>query len=65
MAKKIWSKLPKADKKHLKEGGIRYKWQFVNQIKFMKELIKKYPEQHQPYCWECRMIAKKLGMWED
>ena len=61
--KKLWSKLPKKDKKHLREMNIRTKWDFERQVKFMKEEIKKEPDTRF-FCWECREIADKLGMWE-
>ena len=34
---KTWSKLSKKDKKHLREMNIRYKWQFEDQVKFLKK----------------------------
>jgi hypothetical protein len=60
--KKIWSKLPKKDKKHLRENKILYKWQFEEQIKHIKKLQNEgeYP---MFVCYDCITIAKKLGMW--
>jgi len=65
MDKKVkWSKLPKKDKKHLRENNILYKWQFEEQVQHMKKLIKEINDRA-IVCWECIKIAKKLGMWED
>jgi len=57
---KTWSKLSKKDKKHLREMNIRYKWQFENQVKFLKKEQKK---RNRVMCWECMQIAEKIGMW--
>ena len=59
----VWSKLPKKDKKHLRESNILYKWQFEQQVKFMKERQEENPDRHNVVCWECRKIADKLGLW--
>jgi len=60
--KKTWSKLSKADKKHLRDNKIYTKWQFEEQIEFMKKEMKKQSK-HPIICWDCIKIAKKLGMW--
>jgi len=57
-----WSKLPKRDKKHLKENGILTMTDFVEQVKFLKEMRLKYPSTSP--CYECERIARKLGIWE-
>jgi hypothetical protein len=63
MPKKTWSTLSKADKKHLREMKIFYKWQFEDQIKFLKKQIRLHP-QERFFCYECRRIAEKIGLWE-
>ena len=62
MKKMVWSKLPKKDKKHLRESKIIYKWQFEKQVKFLKSEMKKHP-QNRFVCYDCIRIAKKIGMW--
>lgn len=61
--KKLWSKLPKKDKKHLRSMSIFTKWQFEEQIKHMKKHCKEQPDYPMGICWECRTIADKLGLW--
>ena len=60
---KTWSKLPKKDKKHLRENGIYTKHQFEKQVEFMKQIAKKEGTIRST-CDECRHIAHKLGMWK-
>lgn len=56
------SKLNKKERAHLRENKIRYKYQMEEQVKFLKEEQKKDPIKRF-FCWECRDIAVKLGMW--
>ena len=56
--------LTKKEQKHLRDMGIHTKYQFQNQVKYLKEEKEKYPEY--PYhCYDCVHIAKKLGMWQE
>ena len=61
---KKWSTLSKKDKKHLRESNIKTKWQFEEQVKFMKNEFKKHP-QERIICYDCKNIAIKLKMWDD
>ncbi|MCK4545370.1 hypothetical protein KAU43_07515 [candidate division WOR-3 bacterium] len=69
MAKgKTWKdKLTKKERKHLSDSGIRTKTQMEVQVVFLKnyeEENKDNPKRALLYpCWECKQIAKKLGMW--
>lgn len=70
MAKKgkTWrDPLTKKEKKHLTENGIRTKTQMEGQVVFLKNWEvenKDNPNRAILYpCWECKSIAKKLGMW--
>jgi len=56
-------KLTKKQLKHLKESNITLKWQLLEQKKYMKEMMEKYPGT-QP-CWECKEILMKLSLWDD
>lgn len=56
-----FSKLPKKDKKHLRENKISTKQQLFDQIKFLKEEKAKRGSMRFP-CWECWQIGKKLGL---
>lgn len=63
MKKMVWSRLSKKNKKHLRDNKIFYLWQFEKQIKFMKKQQLKHTEHPMGYCWECMVIADKLGLW--
>ena len=62
MKKMLWSKLPKKDKKHLRENKIFTKYLFEQQILYLKSVKAEHPISS---CYECIQIAKKLGMWEN
>ena len=57
-----WNKLPKRDKEHLKENGIRTKAEFCQQVAFLKKCIMDFPNTNP--CRECEMIVRKLGIWD-
>ena len=56
--------LNKTEQKHLRENKIDTKYQFEEQVKFLKETREKEPDRAFP-CYDCLHIAKKLGMWEE
>lgn len=53
--------LTKKDQKHLRENKIFTKYQFEEQIKFLKSEMKK--RENRTICYDCLHIAKKLNMW--
>lgn len=55
--------LTKKEQKHLREMKVDTIYKFHNQIKFLKEEIKKEPDR--VLCFDCIHIAKKLGMWDE
>ena len=55
-------KLNKTDRKHLREMKINTKWQFTEQVAFLKKERTEHPDRPYP-CYDCIRIAKKLGMW--
>jgi len=61
--KMIWSKLPKKDKKHLRENNIYTKYQFEKQVEFMKK-ERDTPNSNPILCWDCIHIAVKIGLWQ-
>lgn len=54
-------KLNKKEKAHLRKWA-RTKADFKRQVDHMKKEMEKDPNSR-IICWDCRMIAEKLGMW--
>lgn len=58
-----WKKrLNKKERKHLTENKILYKYQLIDQKKFIKNEMKK--ENTFFVCRDCINILKKLDLWE-
>ena len=62
-------KLTKKEKKHLKESGITTLKVFKSNREFQKEALVKNIQDRKEYmpglmepCWECKMIARRLGL---
>ena len=59
--RKTWNGiLNKKEREHLRENKIRYKYQMIEQVRFLKENDRTGIH----FCFECRSIAMKLGMWD-
>ena len=60
---KGWKKLTKKDLNHLKEMNCNHTERFQETINHQEKIrIKDNRNSVLEPCWECRMIAKKLGM---
>lgn len=56
-------KLNKTDRKHLRENKIYTKYQFLEQVDFLKQEKKKGSDEGRILCHDCLHIARKLGLW--
>jgi len=57
------NQLNKKEIRHLRDSGIKTKYQLDKQLKFLKKCEAESPELPEP-CWECKQIFIKLGMWD-
>lgn len=56
-----WKDLTKKERKHVREMGVATLREFKKNAEFQAKARREYPEASEP-CWDCRFIAKKLGL---
>jgi hypothetical protein len=59
---KGWKKLTRAELKHLKEKGLNNTFLFQQHVNRAEELRKEQFGKVSEPCWDCKFIARKLGM---